>query len=257
MTKDKIYERLKAIREQCWPLTLCLVLFFVFTLSPIAYRLSPCFAADSNQVMDTLKKAVLAELERSVSENAELNGIRIINGLDALEEGKPYTVGSIEMDGYNGRNKIVYVAALYDDKKIAHKVRLEAAYDVLVDVFVAAKPLSSGTIITDDDILAVKQKNSRLSPGTITDISEIKGKELKSNIAQGVILRSDNFNNSSNIKRGKEVIVLVEGANVLVSTRGVLSKDAAIGGPARVICSSPKKEISGTLISADTVKVKI
>ncbi|MBF0505277.1 MAG: flagellar basal body P-ring formation protein FlgA [Nitrospirae bacterium] len=207
--------------------------------------------------MDTIKKAVQAELVHSVSENVELSGIRIIRGLEALEEGKLYTVGSMQMDGYNGRNRIVYLAALYDDRKTVHNVRVEATYDVLVDVFVAAKPLSSGTIITEDEVYAVRQKNSRLSAGTITDISEIKGRKLKSNIAQGVILRSDQFANSSNIKKGKEVIVLVEGSNVLVSTKGVLGKDAAIGGTAQVICSSPKKEINGILISADTVKVKI
>jgi flagella basal body P-ring formation protein FlgA len=51
--------------------------------------------------------------------------------------------------------------------------------------------------------------------------------------------------------------VLVEGENVMVSTKGVLRSDAVIGGVARVMCTASKKEINGMLVSSDTVKVKI
>jgi flagella basal body P-ring formation protein FlgA len=207
--------------------------------------------------MDTIKKAVLSELVRSVSQNVELEGIRIVKGFDTLDNNANYTVGSIAADGYNGRNKIVYRAALCDDSKIVHTVLVEAAYDVLTDVFIAAKPLASGSTIARDDVYAVKQRNSRLPVGAVTDMTEFEGKMLKSNIAQGVILRSDYFRNSLSIKKGREVTVLVEGENVLVSTKGVLSNDAVIGGVARVACTAQKKEINGILISADTVKVKI
>ncbi len=214
-------------------------------------------AAARPQVMDTIKQAVMTELVRTVSANVELDGIRILKGLDTLDEDKSYTVRNIAMDGYNGRNKIVYLVSLYDDRQMVFKVRVEAAYDVLTDIFVAAKPISSNTIITEEDVYTVKQKNSRLPSGAITDISEIKGRKLKSNIAQGVILRSDNFINTSNIKKGREVIVLVEGASMQISTRGVLNHDAVVGGVARVLLDSKKKEVSGILVSADTVKVKI
>src|SRR5208283_1513980 len=180
------------------------------------------FAVDRMHLMDTIKKAVLSELVRSVSQNVELGGIRIVKGFDTLDDNATYTVGSIAADGYNGRNKIVYRAALCDDRKIIHTVFVEAAYDVLTDVFIAAKPLASGSIITRDDVYTVKQKSSRLPMGAVTDMTEIEGKSLKSNIAQGVIMRADYLRNTLSIKRGKEVTVLVEGENVLVSTKGVL-----------------------------------
>src|SRR5271157_5156410 len=87
-------------------------LLFVF-VSPAVI-----FAAERPQVMDTIRHAVLAELVRSVSSNVALDGIRILKGFDTLDEDKSYTVGSMVMDGYNGRNKIVYLVYLYDDKQI-------------------------------------------------------------------------------------------------------------------------------------------
>ena len=231
---------------------------FSYFLVLSAYCLLPTVVqADREHLMDTIKKAVLSELVRSVSQNVELGGIRILKGFDTLDDNATYTVSSIAADGYNGRNKIVYRTALCDDMKIVHTVLVEAAYDVLTDVFISAKPLASGSIITRDDVYAVKQKSSRLPMGALTDMTEIEGKTLKSNISQGVIMRSDYIRNSLSIKKGREVTVLVEGENVLVSTKGVLSSDALIGGIARVACTAQKKEINGILISADTVKVKI
>src|SRR5208282_3485581 len=235
--------------------------YFAFRLLPFALSLfllsSVAVAFDKGPLMDTIKKAVLSELVRSVSQNVELSGIRIVKGFDALDDNATYTVGSIAADGYNGRNKIIFRAALCDDKKIVHTVLVEAAYDVLTDVFVTAKPLVSGSIINRDDVYTVKQKSSRLPMGAVTDMTGIEGKSLKSNIAQGVIMRADYFSNTLSIKRGKEVTVLVEGENVLISTKGVLRNDAVIGGAAQVACTAQKKDISGILVSADTVKVKI
>jgi flagella basal body P-ring formation protein FlgA len=231
---------------------LCAMLFASF------FSFAPSVAlADRQHLMDTIKKAVLAELVNSVSENAELSGIKFLKGFNALDDAATYIVSSIVKDGYNGRNKIVYRATLCDDEKIVRTVLVEASYEVLSDVLVAAKPLSSGTVITGDDVYAVKQKNSRLPSGAVTDLAEIEGKKLKTNISQGVILRSDQFKNASGIKKGREVDVLVEGPNVLISTKGVLSNDASVGEAARVTCGALKKEINGILVSPDTVKVKI
>ncbi|MGD0281734.1 MAG: flagellar basal body P-ring formation chaperone FlgA [Dissulfurispiraceae bacterium] len=233
------------------------------TFSLLLLALCLCFLvpsvalADRQQLTVIIKKAVLAELVRSVSENVELSGIRCLKGFEALDNGKNYTVGSISMDGYNGPNRIVYLTSLYDDEKTVYKVLVEASYDILTSIFVASRPLVNGTIITRGDVYSVKQKNSRLPSGAITDIAEIEGKTLKSNVAEGAILRSGLFSSGSGIKKGKEVIVLVEGANVLISTKGVLSADASVGGVVRVLCSAPRKEIVGILVSPDTVKVKI
>ncbi|HXW68406.1 MAG TPA: flagellar basal body P-ring formation chaperone FlgA, partial [Dissulfurispiraceae bacterium] len=232
------------------------------SLLPFAFCLlfllpSVALAADRTHLMDTIKKAVLAELVRSVSQNVELGGIRIVKGLDALDDNATYTVDGIAAEGYNGRNKIVYRAVLCDDRRIDHTVFVEAAYDVLTDVFVTVKPLASGSIITANDVYTVKQKNSRLPMEAVTEITGIEGRTLKSNIAQGVILRSDYLRNSAVIKKGREVTVLVEGENVLISTKGVLRNDAEIGGVAQVVCAAQKKDISGILVSTDTVKVKI
>src|SRR5208283_4177817 len=102
------YETNNRIRRAL--LSIFLLLTFNFLLFTSAY-------AEQKQIMDTIKKAVLSELVRSVSQNVELGGIRIVRGLDTLDDNSSYTVVSIAADGYNGRNKIVYRASLCDDRK--------------------------------------------------------------------------------------------------------------------------------------------
>ncbi|MBF0558735.1 MAG: flagellar basal body P-ring formation protein FlgA [Nitrospirae bacterium] len=238
-----------SLRITLFPLFVLLTLNFLFFVSDVY--------AQPKQLTDTVKRAVLAELVRSVSENVELNGIKFLKGLETLDDNCNYSITSIAMDGYNGPNKIVYLVSLGDEHKTVRKLHVEASFDVLTSVYVAAKPLSGGTVVSGDDFYSVKQKNSRLPAGAITDIGEIEGKRLKSNVAQGVILRANNFGNSQGMKKSREVTVLVEGINVIISTRGVLSNDPPVGGAARVLCNASKKEIAGTLISQDTVRVKI
>lgn len=250
MMKTKAQRRIFAISAVLYALSFMTFASFLFFAPSVA-------CSQPAGLNDKIKKAVLAELVSHVSQNVELREVRYLKGFDALDSGKSYTVSSISMDDYNGPNRIVYLASLYDEEKTVRKVLVEASFDILASVFVAAKPLVSGTVITKADVYSVKQKNSRLPSGAITDISGIEGKTLKSNVAEGAILRAGYLTSSSGIKKGREVLVLVEGENVLISTKGVLSNDATIGGIARVLCSAPRKEIVGILVSSDTVRVKI
>jgi len=223
-----------------------------------AYFLLPAVVyAQPKQLTETIKKAVLAELVRSVSKDVELNGIRILKGLETLDNNKTYTVTKLAMDDYNGPDKIVYLVSICDDHKVVSTLLVGVSYDILDSVYVAARPLPGGAIVAKGDIYAVKQKSSRLPPGAITDIQEIEGKKLRFNVAEGMIFRSGYFGDPPGIKRTREVNVLVEGANIVISTKGILNNDPPVGGVASVLCSASRKEISGTLISHDTVRVKI
>ncbi len=231
---------------------LCLLLFTVycslFTVSSEAVL--------SGHLMDKVRQAVLKDLMNSFSENVELTGIRIMKGMDIIGSEGDYMVKGVAMNGYTGKNKIVYLVALAD-KKAVHDVVVEASYDMIVDVFITSRPLAGGTVLTGKDFYTVKQKSSRLPAGAVLDKKDIEGKLLKANVGQGVILRSDYLTGQLSIKRGQKVNIVVEGSNVSIAAQGMLRNDAVIGGAARVFCDVSKKEVNGILVSPNTVRVKI
>jgi hypothetical protein len=65
-------QRAKGIGSQLLIVALCSLSF-----APLS------FAADKQHLAEIVKKAVLADLVRSISENVELSGIRYLKGLDA------------------------------------------------------------------------------------------------------------------------------------------------------------------------------
>jgi flagella basal body P-ring formation protein FlgA len=213
--------------------------------------------AGQQDLMGNIKQAIVKELRNAISEDVEITGLRVLEGMDALENLEGYKINTVAMNGYAGRNKVNFMVDLRDKRMSRKNIIVEASYDVLVDVFISSRPLTKGTVLTADDFYAVKQKSSKLPVAAVLGRNDVEKKILKNNIGQGVIIRADHLTNQLSIKRGQKVDVVVEGGNVVISTHGVLRNDTVVGGVAKVLCDVSKKEVSGVLISPNTVRVKI
>jgi flagella basal body P-ring formation protein FlgA len=215
-------------------------------------------AAVNDMLLDKIQKAVKENLTNSVSDKAELEELRVIKGIEYFGDvSAEMTIQNIYMDGYSGRNKVIYAVYLKDRSSKTVNVVVEAAYDVFEDVYVTARALTKGDALNQDDYYTVRQKLSKLPTGAITDKHEIEGKILKSSLSDGVILRSNFLISALTVKRGKKVNLIVEGDNVVLSAKGTLRSDTTVGDAANVLCDLTKKEVSGVLISPTLVKVKI
>lgn len=213
--------------------------------------------AGQENLMDNIRQAIVKELKNAISEDIEVTGLRVANGTDDLDAMEDYKVNTVLMKGYAGRNKVNFMVGLRDKRMNGKSITVEASYDFLVDVFITSRPLTKGTVLTADDFYAVKQKSSKLPVAAVLVRDDLEKRILKTNIGQGVVIRADHLTNQMSIKRGQRVDVVVEGANVAISTHGILRNDTVVGGTARVLCDVSKKEVSGVLISPNTVRVKI
>lgn len=221
------------------------------------WLLATSAVAGQQDLMGNIKQAIVKELRNVISEDVEVTGLRVLEGMDALENLEGYRINTVAMNGYAGRNKVNFMVGLIDKRMSRKNIIVEASYDVLVDVFISSRPLTKGTVITADDFYAVKQKSSKLPVAAVLGRNDIEKKILKNNIGQGVIIRADHLTNQLSIKRGQKVDVVVEGDNVVISTHGVLRNDTVVGGVAKVLCDVSKKEVIGVLISPNAVRVKI
>jgi flagella basal body P-ring formation protein FlgA len=214
--------------------------------------------AVNDVLLDKIQKAVKENLTTSVSDRAELEELRVVKGIEYFGDvSREMTIQNIYMDGYSGRNKVIYAVYLKDRSLKTVNVVVEASYDVFEDVYVTARALSKGDALNQDDYYTVRQKLSKLPAGAITDKHEIEGKMLKASLADGVILRSNFLVSALTVKRGKKVNVLVEGDNIVLSAKGTLRSDTTVGDAANVLCDLTKKEVSGVLVTPTLVKVKI
>lgn len=214
-------------------------------------------SSEGKSLMDDIKHAVMGELKNSISENVEVNGIRVIKGREILREEADYRVAKLISNGHKGRNKIVFTILLLDKKNEPKDILVDVSFDIMMEVLVASKPLAAGDALTDDDFYTIRQKSTRLPADAVLKKEELEGKILKTNIGQGLVIRANYFSSQAAAKRGQKVNVIVEGGNVVVSAQGRLRNNADIGDSARVLCDTSKKEVTGILVSHDTVRVKI
>ena len=214
--------------------------------------------ADTDVLFDKVQTAVKANLASTISDKAELEELRIVKGAEYFGGGNgDMTVQSIYMDGYSGRNKVIYAVYLKDRSSKTVNVAVEASYDVFAEVYVTARSISRGEVLSPDDYYTVRQKLSKLPAGAITDKGQIEGKILKASVTDGVIIRSNYLLSSATVKRGQKVNVIVSAENVVISAKGILRGDTMVGDAANVMCDLTKKEVSGVLVSPTLVKVKI
>lgn len=240
-------ERSEVRSQKCSGKKIIIPLFCLLLFANIAL-------ANQENLIGNIKQIILKELKKSVSEDVEIVGLRI-NGIDTLSE--DYKISTVIMNGYIGRNNVNFIVSLVNNKMEKKNVAVDVSYDVLKDVFVAFRSLSKGTVLGADDFYVIKQRVSKIPANAVLNRNDVEGKVLKNNIGQGVIIRGDHLTDQVGIKKGQKVEVVVEGNNIIISTRGILRSDAMIGGVARVLCEVSKKEVSGILISPNTVRLRI
>jgi len=235
------------------------LLSFSFFLLLTAYCLlfTGIALAAQQDLMDNIRQAIEKELGNTVSGEIEIDRMRIARESGNLENLKNYRVVSVAMNSYSGRNRAVFLVHLSDRFNVKRTILVEASYSALVEVFITARPIARGKTLTESDFYAVKQRSSRLPVGALLSSKDIAGKSLKTNIGQGVIIRANHLIDEQMVRRGQRVNVVIEGDNIVITTQGVLRSNAAIGDAANVITDNTRKEISGILVSEDTVRVQI
>jgi flagella basal body P-ring formation protein FlgA len=232
--------------------------YITFALCVIMLVMIVSAPAAADIVLDRIQTAIKEDLARSVSERAVLEQLKIVKGAEYLSAASSnWTILNLSMDGYSGRNKVVYAVNLRDSMLVTVNVMVEASYDMLTDVFVTSRPLTRGDVINHGDYYTVRQKLSRLPAGAITNRKDIEGKILKASLTDGIVLRSNFLRSAMTARRGRKVNLLIEGNSVVISAKGTLRNDATVGETANVLCDITKKEVHGVLVTPTLVKVKI
>ncbi|MCE5311900.1 MAG: flagellar basal body P-ring formation chaperone FlgA [Nitrospiraceae bacterium] len=233
-----------------------LMMFCVMAVCSVMLFCRTALAAEA-EIDPALGSLLVKEISKSIGENPEIVSVRIVKGYDFNNSPGKVEFRSVTPMVYAGKSRFTTTVYIKDKKGISAESVIEVVYDVLVDVYVASKYIQRGNTVADEDFYAVKQKKSRLSRSVALDKSDITGKIAKSSINEGSVILTDYLTSHLTFKRGHKVNVVVEGANMQLSSSGVLKANAVLGGTATVQCESSKKEVTGVLVSPTTVRIKI
>lgn len=129
--------------------------------------------------------------------------------------------------------------------------------DVIVTetVLVAKRTLPRGHELSADDVIAEQRNVSRLLSGYISDIKQLSGQRLKTQLLAGKILTPAMLQADTAIRRGQTVTLTVGRGQYAISTRGKALMDGSVNQRIRVENAQSGRVVEGIVRSREHVEV--
>ena len=122
-------------------------------------------------------------------------------------------------------------------------------------VFVAARTLPRGHLLTTADLVTEERDVTRLASGYVSSKDELVGQRLKSQLLAGRILTPKLLQADKAIRRGQSVTLIVRSGDISIQMAGKALVDGAIGQRIRVENSNSGRVVEGIVRSQEHVEV--
>jgi flagella basal body P-ring formation protein FlgA len=127
-------------------------------------------------------------------------------------------------------------------------------YDAVV---VAARPLSRGMLVRDQDVKLLEKDLAEIRAGYYKDLSQVIGQQVIRTVSMGAAITTTMVKPQMQIKRGQQINLVAVSHGLKVQMAGEALADGASGERIRVRNLSTKKVIEGIVQSATTVQVAL
>lgn len=142
------------------------------------------------------------------------------------------------------------------DGKPAKSVEVAFRIKRTAVALMAKRPLDAHTVLTEDDLTLGSVEVSPGAPIPFADKEALIGKRTVRAIAQGGVLNVTLVENPPAVVLGAEVTLEVTAGGIRITAPGLARSTASIGERVRVYAKDTKKELTGIVIDAKTVRVE-
>ncbi|MCB0321344.1 MAG: flagellar basal body P-ring formation protein FlgA, partial [Bdellovibrionales bacterium] len=132
---------------------------------------------------------------------------------------------------------------------------VEALVEEWVEVPVAARPLSAGSVVGPLDVAMARLNIQRLPRDAAFQKETIVGLETKRGIAYGEVFRKNKLSIPPVITAGAKVTLEYRSKFLRATATGIALEDAAVGENIRIRNEASKKIVSGTVLEPGIVGV--
>ncbi|MFY9288621.1 MAG: flagellar basal body P-ring formation chaperone FlgA [Alphaproteobacteria bacterium] len=122
-------------------------------------------------------------------------------------------------------------------------------------VAVLSHRLPGGATISASDVDVMLVPEDRVNPATVTDASQLIGRELRRDTDEGEIMRTNDVIPQRLVVRGSIVTLKIETPMMLVTAQGKALQDGTMGDVVRVTNIQSNRTVEGTVTSTGTVTI--
>ncbi len=154
------------------------------------------------------------------------------------------------------QNKFSADVEIFADGKSVAKSSLVGKYYIMEEVYVPARNIDKGEILQDDDLKKIKIRSTRLKPMYVTDLSKLKGKEVKRALKLGKLISGKEVGEPLLVHKNDKVDLIYKTDRMQIIAKGIAQEDGFKGQKIEVENTQSHKKIYGTVISTDTIEIE-
>ena len=194
--------------------------------------------------------------DRAASPDAEIE-IPVLNGF-AVEAEEDSEALRIELSTraeppFSGR--VAVTAELLIGERLLHRGVISAVVRVEEEVFVAARDLRRGDVLTEQDLRRARRDASRMPSDAIRDRSQAVGLRATRSLRADQLLRGSHVERVPVVGRGDRVTLVLESGAIQISGIGRAVEAGAVGDWIRVVNLDSRRELSGRVARDGRVHV--
>jgi len=149
-----------------------------------------------------------------------------------------------------------FTLGIYDDGTLLREESMHVRMEVAMDVVVSTKFLPRDSEIDSDSVKLVRKWFNQMSAHTVTQIEDVVGKHLYSDVRQNTEIKRNMLKSIKTIKRGKMVKIVLESGPMTIMTFGLCEEDGNRGDFIKVRNTSSNKTFYARIVDDSSVRIE-
>jgi flagella basal body P-ring formation protein FlgA len=213
---------------------------------------SPCARITSDMIRDAVMAKLKADSntrERSFEIAFDTRGLEVDLASDQTPD------FTLENFSYDPTNKHFRADLTAQSPRGTTTVPVSGHVGIKRSVPILAHRLESGTTIGEADLDWLQVPEERITADVVTEASQLVGRELRRDTAEGDMIRSHDVVSPRLVTRGSLVTMKIETPFITVTSQGKSEQDGAQGDVVRVMNTQSNRVVEGTVTAPGTVEI--
>ena len=230
--------------------------WFIILLGLISWAV-PALA----EVLDVTEKEILDAvrqefIDRGVAEDKNLD-LELFGGqtnfqIEGAQDAK-ILINNFKADENLGRFSCE--AEIFADRKSVYKSQLQGKFFLLTKVWVPAKNIAKGELITADMLKNKNIRKSKLKPFMVTDKDKLIGMAAQHSLREDKIINEKDIGAKIAIQRNDIVLAVYRTPQMQITTKAIAQQDGAVGQRIELQNAKTHKTLTGIVQDASTVVI--
>ncbi|MBR1604955.1 MAG: flagellar basal body P-ring formation protein FlgA [Alphaproteobacteria bacterium] len=231
--------------------------YLLIILLGLTVGVIPAKAESLNVTEEEILNAVRQEfVDRGIAEDKNLD-LELFGGqtnfqIDGAQEAK-ILINNFNADENLGRFRCE--AEIFADRNSVYKSQLQGKYFLMTTVWVPAKNIAKGEVITADMLQKKVIRKSKIKPFMVTGKDSLVGMSAQHSLREDKIISDKDIGAKIAVQRNDIVLAIYRTPQMQITTKAIAQQDGAVGQRIELQNAKTRKMLTGVVQDASTVVV--